>query len=126
MTSDQRLFLPEELMFFLQGAHLADGTPLVSNGSIAPFVIAGTPWYASWPVGLAAYFIIVLLFSIYDRRRGRWSWGVELVAAIPYFLLLAVVTFLTFFSCHPLVGFGYRLLIIPLTHLCARIIYIVR
>ncbi len=126
MTSDQRLFLPEELMFFLQGAHLADGTPLVSTGSIAPFVIEGTPWYASWPVGLAAYFIIVLLFSIYDRRRGRWSWGVELVAVIPYVLLLAVVTFLTFFSCHPLVGFGYRLLIIPLTHLCARIIYIVR
>lgn len=31
MTSEQRLFLPEELMFFLQEARLTDGTPLVSE-----------------------------------------------------------------------------------------------
>lgn len=126
MNNEQRLFLPEELMFFLQSAHLSDGTPLVNEGTIAPFVIASTPWYASWPLGLGLYFIAILLISLYDRRRGRWSWGVEVAVAIPYVLLLTIVTFLTFFSCHPLVGFGWRLLIIPLTHLCARSIYIVR
>ena len=126
MNSEQRLFLPEELMFFLQSARLTDGTPLVSEGTVAPFVIASTPWYASWPIGLGLYFIAILLISLYDRRRGRWSWGVEVAVAIPYVLLLTIVTFLTFFSCHPLVGFGWRLLIIPLTHLCARSIYIVR
>ena len=126
MCSDERLFLPEELMYFLQQAHLPDGTPVVSRGEIAPFTITPTPWYASWPLGLALYFAVVFLFSLYDRRRRSWSWGVELTAAIPYALLLAVVTFLTFFSCHPLVGFGWRLLIIPFTHLCARLIYIIR
>ena len=126
MTSGQRLFLPEELMFFVQSAHLADGTPLVCGSSVAPFVVATTPWYASWPLGLALYFILVCAVSLYDRRRNRWSWGLELAAGIPYALLLVIVTFLTFFSCHPLVGFGWRLLIIPLTHLCARLIYIVR
>jgi hypothetical protein len=126
MTSDQRLFLPEELMFFLQGAHLSDGTPLVGEHTIAPFVIASTPWYASWPLGLALYVLIVCLISYYDRKRQRWSWWLELAVGIPYVLLIAIVTFLTFFSCHPLVGFGWRLLIIPLTHLCARLIYIVR
>lgn len=125
MCSDERLFLPEELMYFLQQAHLPDGTPVVSRGEIAPFTITPTPWYASWPLGLALYFAVVFLFSLYDRRRRSWSWGVELTAAIPYALLLAVVTFLTFFSCHPLVGFGWRLLIIPFTHLCARLIYII-
>ena len=84
------------------------------------------PWYASWELGLVLYFLCVLAFSLYDRKRQRWSWGVELAVAVPYSLLLLVVTFLTFFSCHPLVGFGWRLLIIPVTHLCARIIYIVR
>ena len=126
MTSEQRLFLPEELMFFMQQAHMRDGTPLVRPAVIAPFEIAPTPWYATWPLGLALYFIAVLLMSFYDRQRRHWSWWVELIAGVPFVLLLIIVTFLTFFSCHPLVGFGWRLLIIPITHLCARLVYIVR
>ena len=126
MTSDERLFLPEELMLYMQSATLGDGTPLVSESHIAPFQIDSTPLYASWPFGYALYFILVLLISLYDRRRGRWSWWLELAVGIPYLLLLVIVTFLTFFSCHPLVGFGWRLLIIPLTHLCARLIFILR
>ena len=126
MRSEDRLFLPEELMLYLQQAHLSDGTPIVAQGEIGTFEIAKTPWYASWPLGLALYFIFVCLMSLYDRKRGRLSWWVELVAGVPFVLLLLLVTFLTFFSCHPLVGFGWRLTIIPLTHLCARLIYIVR
>jgi hypothetical protein len=126
MTSDERLFLPEELMCYLHEATLSDGTPLVEDEYIAPFPVARTPWYATWELGLAIYFLVVLVFSLWDRRRGRWSWGVELAVAVPYLLLLMIVTFLTFFSCHPLVGFGWRLLIIPLTHLCARLVYILR
>ena len=126
MTSAQRLFLPEELMYYMQEGYLSDGEPIVSEGHIAPFDVALTPWYASWPLGLALYFILVCLISIWDRRRGKWSWGLELAVGIPFILLLIIVTFLTFFSCHPLVGFGWRLLIIPLTHLCARLIYIIR
>lgn len=126
MTSDQRLFLPEELMCFIAQAHLHDGTPLMSDNHIAPFVVAPTPWYAAWPLGLVLYALVVALVSLYDRRRGKWSWGMELAVGIPYGLLLLLVFFLTFFSLHPLVGFGWRLLIIPVTHLCARLIYIVR
>ena len=126
MTSEQRLFLPEELMHYLDQATLADGTPLVEQSNSEPFVIRRTPWYATWELGLVLYFVLVLLVSLYDKRRGRWSWGFEVAVGIPYVLLLLIVTFLTFFSCHPLVGFGWRLLIIPLTHLCARLVYIIR
>lgn len=126
MTSLQRLFLPEELMRYMQQAHLSDGTPVVSEGHIAPFEIAATPWYASWEFGLVLYFLLICFISWIDRKRGHWSWWVELVFGIPYGLLLLLVVFLTFFSCHPLVGFGWRLLIIPLTHLCARFVYILR
>ena len=126
MSSEQRLFLPEELMRFLQSARLRDGSALVSEAHITPFPQPTTPWYATWPVGLALFFIILCLISLYDRKRQRWSWWVEIVVAVPFVLLLLVVTFLTFFSCHPLVGFGWRLFIIPLTHLCARLIYILR
>lgn len=126
MNNEQRLFLPEELMLFLQHAHLSDGTPVVSESSIGAFATPLTPWYASWPLGLVLYFILICLISYRDRVRQRWSWGVEVAVGIPYLLLLIIVTFLTFFSCHPLVGFGWRLLIIPFTHLCARLIYIIR
>jgi len=126
MTSDQRLFLPEELMYYMQHARLADGTPLVSESNIAPFVIDRTPWYASWPFGLILYIALVVGISLYDKHRGKWSWQLEAAVAVPYLLLLAIVTFLTFFSCHPLVGFGWRLLILPSVHLCARFIYIFR
>ena len=126
MTSLQRLFLPEELMLYIEQAHLSDGTPLVSESHVAPFEIAATPWYASWELGLAVYFLLIVGISYIDRRRGHWSWGVDLAVGIPYLMLLLLVGFLTFFSCHPLVGFGWRLLILPLTHLCARFVYILR
>ena len=123
MNSEQRLFLPEELMLFVSQAQHS-GTPLVANEQIGPFTVSPTPWYATWTFGLGIYFILICLISLIDRKRGKWSWGVEVAVGIPYLLLLVIVTFLTFFSCHPLVGFGWRLLILPLTHLCARFVYI--
>ena len=126
MTSLQRLFLPEDLMLYIESAHLSDGTPLVRESRIGPFEIAATPLYATWELGLVLYFLLIAGISFIDRRRGHWSWGVEIAVGIPYVLLLLLVTFLTFFSCHPLVGFGWRLLILPLTHLCARFVYILR
>jgi hypothetical protein len=126
MTNGQRLFLPEELMYYIQYAHSLDGIRLIKYSDIGPFKVIHTPWYATWELGLVLYFLAVLAMSIIDRIRGKWSWWVELAAGIPYLVLLLIVTFLTFFSCHPLVGFGWRLFIIPLTHLCARLIYIVR
>ena len=126
MNNEQRLFLPEELMLYMAQAHLSDGTPLVSKSEIGSFDLPKTPWYASWPFGWAVYFIVVCLISWWDRRRGKRSRWLDIAVGVPYVLLLVLVAFLTFFSCHPLVGFGWRLLIIPLTHLCARFIYILR
>ena len=126
MGNEQRLFLPEELMLYLEHARLSDGTAVVSESAIGPFEVAKTPWYASWPLGLVLYFLLVAGMSYYDRQRGKRSKWVDYILYGVYTLLLILVTFLTFFSIHPLVGFGWRLLIIPLTHLCARLIYIVR
>ncbi len=125
MHGEERLFLPEELMFYLSQARTADAW-MVSSEQIAPFAVQPVPWYKTWYLGIILYFVFICLISVYDRTRQRWSWWVELVAGIPYLLLIVIVTFLTFFSCHPLVGFGWRLMIIPLTHLCARLIYIIR
>ena len=126
MTNTQRLFLPEELMLYMAQARISNGTPLVREGQIGTFERPHTPWYASWPFGLALYFLFVSLISLYDRRRMKRSRWIDIIFVCLYGLLLILVTFLTFFSCHPLVGFGWRLIILPLTHLCARFIYILR
>lgn len=127
MYGEQRLFLPEELMHYIEEAHLSDGTPLTTTRhTFMPFEIAPVPWYASWYFGLVLLTLFLVGISIWDRHRNKLSWWVEIVMGTVYFCLLILVTFLTFFSIHPLVGFGWRLLIIPLIHLCARLIYILR
>lgn len=126
MHGEQRLFLPEELMFFLSEARLPDGTTIVSDEDIHPFEIQPVPWYVTWYLGIVILAIALVSISIWDRHRGKLSWWVEIAMGIVYLALLLIVGFLTFFSIHPLVGFGWRLLIIPAIHLCARLIYIIR
>ena len=126
MQGEERLFLPEELMGYISQTVKADGQPLVANEQIAPFAIQAVPWYATWYFGIAALFVALAVLSYYDRRRGQRAKWVDWILYTVYALLLILVTFLTFFSCHPLVGFGWRLLILPMTHLCARLVYIVR
>lgn len=126
MTNEQRLFLPEELMFYLSEAHLSDGTPLVIHENIAPFEIAPVPWYADCRFGIALFALLMVLISWWDRKRNKLSWWLDVILCLVYLVLLAIVIFLTFFSVHPLVGFNGRLLILPLIHLCARLIYWLR
>jgi hypothetical protein len=126
MSNEQRLFLPEELMYYLAEAHLSDGTPLVSNQQIASFPIASVPWYADSRLGIALFALLMLLLSIYDRRRQRLTWWVDAIFIFLYLVLLTIVVFLTFFSSHPLVGFNWRLILLPIIHLCARLVYILR
>lgn len=126
MNNEQRLFLPEELMFYISQAYLSDGTPLVKQEHIEPFVIEPVPWYVNCWVGIALFAIIIIAISLFDRKRGQLSWWIDAIMGIIYVILLAIVIFLTFFSIHPLVGFSWRLIIIPLIHLCARLIYIIR
>lgn len=126
MTNEQRLFLPEELMFYLSEAHLSDGTPLVIHENIAPFEIDNVPWYADCRFGIALFALLMVLISWWDRKRNKLSWWLDAILCLVYVVLLAIVIFLTFFSVHPLVGFSWRLLILPLIHLCARLIYWLR
>ncbi len=126
MRGEARLFLPEELMYYMEEARTADGTKIVKASDVRSFGIASVPFYATWYFGVACFAVVLLLISWIDRRRGKLSWGVDVVLGIGYALVLLLVGFLTFFSLHPLVGFGWRLLIIPVIHLCTRLLYILR
>ena len=124
MSGEERLFLPEELMYYI--SHMRTDRPLIRSEHIAPFEIERVPWYKTWYLGLAIYFLLVAGISYWDKKRHKRSRLLDIIFVCLYGMLLILVTFLTFFSCHPLVGFGWRLIILPMTHLCARFIYILR
>lgn len=126
MTNEQRLFLPEELMNYMAHAQLSDGTPLVKCQQIAAFPPAVVPWYAHCSLGIVLFAILMLVLTLFDRKRKRFSFAVDIALIIIYLLLFALVIFLTFFSCHPLVGFNWRLILFPIIHLCTRLVYILR
>jgi hypothetical protein len=126
MSNEQRLFLPEELMFYLSQAHLTDGTPLVIRENIAPFQVAPVPWYKDSRLGLACFALFMIIISWWDRKRHKLSWWIDAILGVVYLILLTIVIFLTFFSVHPLVGFSWRLIMLPLIYLCARLIYWLR
>lgn len=126
MSNEQRLFLPEELMYYISQAQLSDGTPLVIHENIHAFQITPVPWYADCRLGLACFALFMIIISYCDRKRRKLSWGIDVALGVLYIILLSIVIFLTYFSSHPLVGFNWRLIIIPFIHLCARLIYWLR
>lgn len=126
MSNEQRLFLPEEVMYYFAEARLSDGTPLVSNQEIASFSPAAVKWYQNCWLGIAMFCILMLALSFYDRKRGKLTWCIDVLLAILYLILASIVIYLTFFSCHPLVGFNWRLILLPFIHVCTRLIYIFR
>lgn len=126
MTNEERLFLPEELMNYFAHARLSDGTPLVLRQEIGPFSPVHIPWYANCWLGIAFFALLMLLLTLYDRHKQRLTIALDIILCIFYLLLIALVIFLTFFSCHPLVGFNWRLILLPFIHLCARLVYFIR
>ena len=126
MNNEQRLFLPEELMNYFAQAHLSDGTPLVIRQEIGPFAPVTVPWYANCWFGMTIFALLMLVISLYDRRKQRLTLAVDIILFIIYLLLISLVIFLTFFSCHPLVGFNWRLILLPIIHLCTRLVYWLR
>jgi len=139
ISGEERLFLPEALMFWLQQASRPNGQALSSlNGSeascstfgassqLSPFTIAPVPWYATWYFGIVVFVCVLVCVNLYDRRRGKRTKWVDYVLYALYALLAALLIFLIFFSIHPLVSIGWFVFIIPFIHLCTRLIYILR
>jgi len=126
MDNEARLFLPEELMDYIQQVKLKDGRSLVGANHIAPFTIAKVPWYGTWYVGIALVIGLFIGVNVFDRKRQKMSWGVDLALGSVYMMLIGLIVFLRFFSIHPLVGFSWRLLVIPFIYLCIRLIYWLR
>lgn len=111
------LFLPECLMNYMAE------TDYVESGEIGSFPIRKTVWYDDIRLWLSAFLLAMAALTYYDRHRKQLSTWIDILLAIIYVAVLLIVTYLTFFSLHPLVGYGWRLFIIPVIHLCSRVFY---
>lgn len=120
MHGEERLFLPEILMHYMAGTDLCD------NNDTTMEWVQRVPWYKRWYVGAGVFWLILILLTVYDRKRHRLSWRWDAALGTVYMLPIVIATYLTFFSIHPLVGYNIRLLIFPIVHLCIRSIYYIR
>lgn len=126
MHGEDRLFLPEELMNYLSQATLPNGEKVVLEEDIQAFEVKTTPWYLTCYAGLTLLIILLIITTLLQRRKGKYQKWPDIIFGILYGIILLIVTFLTFFSIHPLVGFGWRLIIIPLTYVCIRLLYFIK
>lgn len=111
------LFLPECVMNRLEPLSIVGEQEV---GRFAPVHIA---WYNDIRFWLGLLAITLILQTLHDRQRHKLTKQIDIVLIVSYVLALMLVAYLTFCSLHPLVGFGYRLLIIPAIHLCSRLLY---
>ena len=126
LSGDMCVFLPDQLMYYIAQAFLPDGTPLVKEGHISPFRPNHVPWYGTWYVGYSAMIVFLLLLTLWDRKRKHFRWYYDLPLAVLWLSLFGISFFLANYSIHPFVGFNARILLFPLTHLCVRLLYLVR
>ncbi len=113
MHGEQRLFLPEELMFYLSEVRLINGERLISEENIHPFAIKPVQWWENIYTYLLLAALLMVALGWLDARRGKMSVAFDIVLGVIYILLIAIVIFLTYFSIHPMVGWNWRLLVIP-------------
>lgn len=114
MNDQQRLFLPEELMKWMEQSGY------VAESRIGDFEIQPVAWWATWPFGMVLAMGLIALMSY--RYRGRRAMRIlDITCGVLYLVVLLIVAYLTWFSLHPLVGFGWRLWILPSAYIVARI-----
>ncbi len=110
ITAEERLFLPEELMRYVQHATLSDDTPLTDAAEVALFAISHTPWMLRPALWVSVLCVLLIVLTYFDLRKKRISWWADAVLFFVYGILGSIAFFLTFFSLHPLVGENYNLL----------------
>jgi len=129
ISGEERLFLPEALMLWVQQAYRPNGQPLTCNlqpatCNLQPFTIEPVKWYATWYFGIGIFALVMVIINLIDRRRHIRSRWIDYLLYTIYTIMAALLIFLIFFSIHPLVSIGWFVFIIPTIHLCTRLIYI--
>ncbi len=114
MTSEQRMFLPEELMNYVSEAtvhHAAGVKKLVSREQTGVFAV---PEDSGFGMPLLCVMLVVLLtavVSVWDLQRDRTAYWYDACLFLVYGLLGTLMFYLSFVSLHPLVKNNFNLLL---------------
>ena len=110
----ERLFLPEELMDYMQEATIIedDGTirKLVSQSDIQPFIPRDSSWLGSPSFTLILIILLIISITIRDVHRKQISWWLDAILFLIYALLGSILAFLALWSEHPFVSENANLL----------------
>ena len=113
MTTEQRMFLPEELMDFVEEAVIiSDSTTqkLVTKSNIKPFIPRDASWWFSPGFAIIIVILLILIISIIDIRRKCISWWFDAILFAIYGLLGCLMTYLAVASQHPFVSNNFNML----------------
>lgn len=126
-TPAQRLFLPEQLMDYMAQAQMPDHTPLVKEQHTNTFPPAPhtpfpfSPRCIEWLIVIIAAIILLI-----DLRRRKISWWFDALLLLLSAVMGIVITYLQFFSEHPLVKHNFNnllltpLALIPFVLICTK------
>ncbi len=111
MTTEERMFLPEELMDYAQEAVIsATGEKLVSQSDIQPFVPRDARWFGSPDFAILIICLIIIVLTLLDVFRHRISWYLDAILFCIYALLGCLLTFLALCSEHPFVASNFNII----------------
>ena len=97
MTLRESLFLPENLMNYIQS------TGLVEHGEIGVFTPRDGRFITSPQLAVMLLILLIVVVTILDIKRFRQSYVLDATLYTVYILLGIILTFLMFFSTHPFV-----------------------
>lgn len=112
MTTQERLFLPEELMDYIAYATTQNGKSICQANNTEAFEIEHKPFWCSPDMMVIIVCIVLICLTIYDFQRKKQSWWADGVIFSLAALLGIVLVYLSYFSIHPLVKNNYNLLLI--------------
>lgn len=115
MTTEQRLFLPEELMNFVSEATIQNGTAkkkLVDWEQTGVFQVPECGGIGMPQIVVILVVLFTILLSIWDLSRGKIAWWYDALCFLLYGLLGTLMFYLSFVSLHPLVKHNFNLLLL--------------
>lgn len=113
MTTEQRMFLPEELMNFASEAVMQTATgakKLVMEEQVGAFVVPSGTRFGQPAVLVIFVVLFTVLISFLDLKCGKASYWYDAFLFLIYGLLGTLMFYLSFLSLHPLVKHNYNLL----------------
>ena len=115
MTSEQRMFLPEELMIYMAGADVYKAEQVVEAVETQMIGLFNTPNCSKWSSPKCLLICVLFLFatlSLAQNFRKRYAFFADACLYLVMGVLGIVMCYLAFFSIHPLVNHNYNLLLI--------------